>query len=180
MSKTSSLEKLLAAFSKTEKLRDDTEALKNRLAREVNTALETGDALDEKIAQALQTKRGQIDLVPAKLAQLSARLTSLTAEIQAEFDQRSMVFNRGISDAGNAVKESLRAAIIPLLHELQVSTGEEIVEFLFLRTKLAHELAGLNAPIHHQAAFIQNPVEASRLLLVAEKQLANLASGKAA
>jgi hypothetical protein len=170
---TQNLESLLASFSKTEQLRDDTEALKIRLESEVNVALDTGDALDEKTAQALQTKRGQIDLIPAKLAQISARLTSLTVEIQTEFDQRSIVFSRAIQTAGNVAKDKLRAVIIPMLHELQVVNGEEIVHFIFPRTKLANQLDGLESPIHYQAVNMQNPVAAARLLLASEKELAS-------
>jgi hypothetical protein len=174
MSKINSLESLLADFSKTEKLRDDTEALKIRLESEVNLALDTGDVLDEKTAQALQTKRGQIDLVPAKLAQLSARLTSLTVEIQTEFDQQSIVFSRAVQTAGNVAKDKLRAVIIPMLHELQADNGEEIVHFIFPRTKLANQLDGLESPIRYQAINMRNPVAAARLLLAAEKELAGV------
>jgi hypothetical protein len=174
MSKPNSLESLLADFSKTEKLRDDTEALKIRLESEVNVALDTGDVLDEKTAQALQTKRGQIDLVPAKLAQLSARLTSLTVEIQTEFDQQSIVFSRAVQTAGNVAKDKLRAVIIPMLHELQADNGEEIVHFIFPRTKLANRLDGLESPIRYQAINMRNPVAAARLLLAAEKELAGV------
>ena len=174
MSKPNSLELLLADFSKTEKLRDDTEALKIRLESEVNLALDTGDVLDEKPAQALQTKRGQIDLVPAKLAQLSARLTSLTVEIQTEFDQQSIVFSRAVQTAGNVAKDKLRAVIIPMLHEFQADNGEEIVHFIFPRTKLANQLDGLESPIRYQAINMRNPVAAARLLLAAEKELAGV------
>ena len=173
------LESLLEAFSKTEKLRDDTEALKLRLEAEINTALASGDALDEKTAQALQTKRGQEDLVPAKLAQLSARLAGLTTEIQTEFDERSITFSRAIQAAGNVAQDKLRAVIIPMLHELQADNGEEIVHFIFPRTKLANQLAGLESPIRYQAVNLQNPVAAARLLLVAEKELANVQSSLA-
>lgn len=172
MKKPDSLESLLESFSKTEKLRDDTEALKIRLEAEINAKLASGDALDEKTAQALQTKRGQLDLVPAKLAQISARLTSLTAEIQTEFDQRSIAFSRAIQTAGNVAKDKLRAVIIPMLNELQADNGEEIVHFIFPRTKLANQLDGLESPIRYQAVNMQNPVAAALLLLAAEKELA--------
>jgi hypothetical protein len=174
MSKPNSLELLLADFSKTEKLRDDTEALKIRLESEVNVALDTGDVLDEKTALALQTKRGQIDLVPAKLAQISARMSSLTAEIQTEFEQRSSAFSLAILAAGNVAKDKLRAVIIPMLHEFQADNGEEIVHFIFPRTKLANHLDGLESPIRYQAINMQNPVAAARLLLAAEKELAGV------
>jgi hypothetical protein len=174
MSKPNSLESLLAAFSKTEKLRDDTEALKTRLEGEVNAALDTGDVLNEKFAASLQTKRGQIDLVPAKLAQLSTRLISLTAEIQTEFDQRSIAFSRAIQAAGNVGKDKLRAAILPMLPELAAATGQAIVDFIFPRTKLAAQIAGIESPIQFQVVVHQNPVAAARLLLVAEKELAGL------
>lgn len=174
MSKPNSLESLLAAFSKTEKLRDETEALKIRLESEVNVALDTGDVLDEKTALALQTKRGQLDLVPAKLAQISARLISLTAEIQTEFDQRSIAFSHAILAANNVAKDKLRAVIIPMLHELQAENGEEIMHFIFPRTKLANQLAGLESPIRYQAVNMRDPVAAARLLLAAEKELAGV------
>lgn len=174
MSKINSLESLLADFSKTEQLRDDTEKLKIRLESEVNVALDTGDALDTGVAQALQTKRGQIDLIPNKLATISARMTSLTAEIQTEFDQRSIAFSLAILAANNVAKDKLRAVIIPMLHELQAENGEEIMHFIFPRTKLANQLAGLESPVRYQAVTMRDPVAAARLLLAAEKELAGV------
>lgn len=174
MSKPNSLESLLAAFSKTEKLRDETEALKIRLEGEVNAALASGDVLENETAQALQTKRGQIDLVPGKLAQINARLESLAAEIQTEFDQRRNSFNSARAAAREVAKGKLRTIILPLIQELQGVTGEEIVQNLYPFTKLAAQLDAFDNPISFQITVHQNYVAAARLLLAAEKDLAGL------
>ena len=169
-----SLEKLLEAFSKTEKRRDETEALKLRLEAEINERLDSGDGVSEQIAQALQIKRGQFDLCPGKIAQLSARLASLTTEIQAELAERSIPFSRELQAVGNVAKDKLRAVIIPMLPELAAVDGEGIVQFIFPRTKLSAKITGLDSIIQFQLWANKNPVAAARQLLVAEKELAGL------
>ena len=174
----STLESLLANFDKAQQLLSDTEALKPRLEKEIADALATGDALDEKTAQALQTKRGQLDLVPAKLAQINGRIETLTTDIQEEFSARFNAFNSDIQAVVRVAKQNMSGFLIPLLHEMQQDNGEEILAFIFPRTKLANQLGGLENAIRFRVAQ-QDFIAASRDILVAEKALATLNAGVA-
>ena len=173
MSKPNSLESLLAAFSKTEKLRDETEALKIRLESEVNVALDTGDVLDEKTAQALQTKRGQIDLIPSKLASISTKSQELQAAIQTEFQVRYNAFSSELRALQDAESKRIIAELTKLGLE-QNYVEELVLQGISARTNLSRNLAGLDSQISFQVVSLKNIVQAARELLKSETGLAQL------
>jgi hypothetical protein len=168
----STLESLLAAFNKTEALRADTEALKPRLETEINGVLASGDVLDEKTALSLQTKRGQLDLIPAKLEQISTRRRELEAEIEIEFNKRYMSFRANIRLETDNVRRKVLATIQPLMFEPMAAAT--FADMICPRTKLAIEFDGLTSPIDFQITVIQNTITASRELLKREKELAQI------
>ena len=118
-----SLESLLKQFDKTEQLRADTEALKPRLENEINAVLSSGDSLDEKTALALQTKRGQLELIPAKLGQIMGRLTELETSIEAEFQSRFTDFQKQISAVHSIIRNRVLEALIPLMVDCAATTA---------------------------------------------------------
>jgi hypothetical protein len=164
------LESLLTAFDKTEALRADTEALKPRLEREINSALGGGEALDEKLATSLQTKRAQLEMTPAKLGQISAKSEELLTAIQAEFNSRFKAFNSELQVLESATKKKVMEALSPLMVDALVV--EELTNrMIWTRTKLAVELSGLESAINFQLTN-QNIIGAVRELLKREKELA--------
>lgn len=170
MSKQTSLESLLTAFDKTEALRADTEALKPRLENEINAALASGDVLDEKIATSLQTKRGQLELIPAKLGQISAKSEELLVAIPTEFHSRFKAFDSQLQVLQSATKKK----VVDVLSSLMIDplVVEELTNrMIWTRTKLAVELSGLESAIRFQVGQ-QNIVGAARELLKSEKELA--------
>ncbi|MGD0745623.1 MAG: hypothetical protein ABSA45_10750 [Verrucomicrobiota bacterium] len=170
MSKPSTLESLLAAFDRTEQLRADTEGLKPRLENEINQALATGDVLDESLAAGLQTKRGQLELIGPKLAQISAKADELVAAIQDAFQSRYVAFTREI----RLLQDATLKRILSLFYQLGV--GAEDAESIALqgvwgRTKMAKLLTDLDSAIRFQVSQ-RNIVGAARELLRREEELA--------
>lgn len=162
-----SLESLLQQFDKAEKLRADTEALKPRLENEINAALASGDVLDEKTALALQTKRGQLDLCPAKLEQIADRLEKLTAEIQAEFNPRYIAFSRAVQDLSRQQKEKWTDGILPKIPKIKKAMAERHIAELYALTDQAAQIEGLVSVIRYPLTQ-QDFIGAARNLLQAE------------
>jgi len=169
MSKQSTLEKMLESFSKNEALRASTEALKPRLETEINTALATGEALDEGIAVSLQTKRAQIELCSNKLTQIASRTEELIAAIQVEFNSRFQAFDSELQALEAATKKKVLDVLGPLVID-QLFLEELTSRMIWGRTKLAVELAGLRDAIQFQVVQ-QNIILAARELLKRERDL---------
>jgi len=165
---------LLDSFRKNEALRIDTEKLKPRLETEINTALATGEALDEKIAQSLQTKRAQLEMVSPKLSQIAARTEELLAAIQVEFNSRFQAFDSELQALEAATKKKVLDVLGPLGID-QLFLEELTSRMIWNRTKMAGELAGLRDTIRFQVVN-QNLVSASQELLKREKELAAIKS----
>jgi hypothetical protein len=172
VSKLTSLESLLATFDKNEELRADTEALRPRLENEINAALASGDVLDEKIATSLQTKRGQLDLIPAKLGQISTKSEELQAAIQAEFQVLYNAFGSELRALQDAESKRIIAGLTKLGLE-QNYVEALVLQGISTRTNLSRNLAGLDSPISFQVAQ-KNIVQAARELLKSETGLAQL------
>lgn len=170
MSKPLTLESLLAAFDKTEQLRADTEALKPRLETEINAVLASGDALNESLAGSLAVKKSQLELVPAKLSQISRRADELTAAIQAEFQNRFRAFDSELQSLQAKTKKKVLDVLGPLMIDSLV-VQELFDRMIWTRTKPAAELSGLRSGIDFQLSQ-GNVVQAARELLQREKELA--------
>jgi hypothetical protein len=170
MSKLQTLESLLAAFDHTEALRVDTESLKPKLEAEIGAALATGDVLDEKIATSLQTKRAQLEMIPAKLGQISIRSEKLQAAIQTEFYSRFKTFDSELQVLQAATKKKVLDVLAPLMIDPLV-VQELFDRMIWIRTKPAAELAGLRSGIDFQLTQ-QNIIGAARELLKRKGDLA--------
>lgn len=163
-----SLESLLSDLEKADQVYAETEALKPKLEAEINSALESGDVLDEKIAASLQTKRAQLELIPAKLAQVAARQATILEQIESEFTQRLLKFEKGIAEAARIDMGALRGAISNL--GLQKDFIGAVVQFVYPKTKSAADLARLKDPIEF-LRLTGRLAPASQELLKAEKSL---------
>ena len=174
--KSPTLEKLLTAFEKAEQLRADTEALKPRLEKEIADVLDSGDALDEKIAASLQTKRGQLELCGPKLAQIAARMESLKAESQAQFQIRYNAFGAEL----RAMQDAATKKVVAQFNELGIDRedAEQLaLRGVWVRTKLARQLGGLDSSINFHVS-MGNIVLAARELLKSEIGLAQIKAGQ--
>jgi hypothetical protein len=178
MIKQLSLESLLSDFDKVAQLRADTEALKPRLEKEIVDALDSGDALDEKNAQALQTKRGQLDLCSAKLGQIAFRLEKLTADIQSEFHSRYSAFNHAVRELASQEKGKWSAGNLLKFPKENQALVEMHFAKLYTLTSLAVRLSGLEHSIQFPLTQ-QDFVTAARRLLDAEKELPTVLAGLA-
>lgn len=167
-----SLEQLLASFDRAVQLRIETEALKPRLETEINDALASGDVLDENLAASLQIKRGQLELVPAKLNQLSAKSEELAIAIQPEFHCRLKLFTEELQTLRNA--EAKR--VLELFDQLGIDRLEAeavAAQGVLRRTKLNTELVSLESQIRFQVSQ-QDIVGAARELVRREQELAEI------
>jgi len=168
-SKKPSLEILIEAHHKNEALRTTTEALKPRIEGEINSALATGDVLSEQIAVSLQTKRAQLEMIPAKLGQITARAEDLLASIQAEFNSRFLTFESELQALQAKTKKKVLDVLSPLMLD-QVFVQQLVDQMVWTRTKMAIELGGLETAVRFQLSQ-QNIVLAARELLRVEKEL---------
>jgi hypothetical protein len=169
-SKQPLLESLLATYDQNETLRSDTKELRPRLENEINAALAGGDALDEKTAAGLQTKRAQLEMIPAKLGQICARSDKLLDAIQTEFYSRFKPFEAELQLLQDKIKKRVLDVLSPLMID-PVVTEELFNRTIWTRTKPAVELSGLVSVIQFQVSQ-QNIVGAARELLKREKELA--------
>lgn len=168
-SKQPLLESLLATYDQTEALRVDTKELKPRLENEINTALAGGDALDEKVAAGLQTKRAQLEMIPAKLSQICARSDKLLDAIETEFYRRLKPFESELQVRQEMIKKKVLDVLSPLMID-PVVTEELFNRTIWTQTKPAVELSGLVSVIQFQVSQ-KNIVGAARELLKREKEL---------
>ena len=169
-SKQPLLESLLATFDQNEALRADTKELRPRLENEINAALAGGNALDEKAAAGLQTKRAQLEMIPAKLGQICARSDKLRDAIETEFYSRFKGFDSELQLRQEMIKKKVLDVLSPLMID-PVVTQELFNRTIWTQTKPAVELSGLVSVIQFQVSQ-QNIVGAARELLKREKELA--------
>jgi hypothetical protein len=169
MKNLSKLKSLLADLEKNVSATADTEALRPRLEGEIATALAGGDALSEKVANSIATKRNQLELIPAKMEKLSAEAALLTEAIKSEFES----CNRTVFDlrekAVRTASQSMESALVDLLPSDQ-RIEPQILGVLAERSKL---VALCNPAINH-ISFHTNllrPVEAAQELIRREAEL---------
>jgi hypothetical protein len=170
--KRSSLKSLLASFDSAEKLREETEALRPRLEKEIGEYLSSGEALDEKIAQGLQTKRCQLEMIPAKLDQIHLRQESLKVEINTELGLCYIEFEHQFSHMNKLVSGHLKAFLQPMMAD-DFALDHYISAFLISNTKLNRRVVGILNCIR-QPMMLGNPVAAARTLLAREGEAAEI------
>lgn len=170
MKNTTKLQELLLAYDKAEQLRNQTEALKPMLENEINATLAEGDALDENVARALQTKRAQLDLIPGKLCQIENRQQKLVSEISDEFELGYAPLTAHLRAIEASVKEKLKAKLEPLLMDLDSTQTAYITDVIFNHSKLKLAIAGCENPISN-ATVLGDYILRARRLISAEKQI---------
>jgi hypothetical protein len=170
--KRSSLTSLLAAFDRAEKLREETEVLKPRLDKEIAEYLASGEALDEKIAQGLQTKRCQLEMIPAKLDQIDERLKSLKDEINTELGLRFVEFEHQFSHMNKLVCDRLSELLRPIMAD-DFTLDRHISMWLVGNTKLNRKVVGLLSYIRHPM-MLGNAVAGARALIAREGEAAKI------
>ncbi|HEV2452736.1 MAG TPA: hypothetical protein VGY98_00650 [Verrucomicrobiae bacterium] len=164
------LEALLKILGKLEKLRADTEDLKVKLENEIASALDTGDVLDEKLATGLSVKRGQLELVPAKLAQIQRQSEALNAEIQTEFTACFIAFEKYFIGMSGTVQQTIISFLAPLIAEDMRFALEPIVATqIWPSTLLARKASGIVGRIRFHMNQGDWP-QAARELLNQERQ----------
>lgn len=163
---------MLAAFDRADKLRLETEELKPRLEKEIGAALASGEALDEKLAQSLLVKRGQLEMIPAKLDQIHERQKSLESEIDTELNLRFTEFEHQFAHTNRLIHARLDALLRPIMAD-DFAMDHHISTWLIGNTKLNRQIVGILNCIR-QPMMLGNPVAAARTLVAREGEAAGI------
>jgi len=168
------LAQLLEKFDKVEKSAADTVALQPRLESEIDAVLATGDVQDEGMANSLATKRGQLELIPAKLKQLTSERESLVQEIEGEFHACYAIFERRFAGGNAIIHAYLDRIVRPLMADDFMV--EHHISMLVPHTKLNRSIVGLLSNIQFPR-HMGNIPEAARQLLKRRTEAAEIIAG---
>lgn len=136
------LARLLKQFDKLEKELADTTALREKLEGEINKALDSGSVDDDRLVASLATKRGKLELIPAKLARLEAERAALIDGLQGEFIACLVALEHRFKGMRESIKTKIVAFLQPVM--LDDSLVESRVDALIMPyIKPSSKAAGL-------------------------------------
>lgn len=170
--KRASLETLLRDYDRATKSLEEKDAAKTRLEGDVANALAAGDDVSEKLALTMQTKRAQIELIPAKISQIAARRESLALDIREEFQVRFIAFERQFGGVNSALQAHMANFLRPLMAG-DFPLESYVERFLVGNTRLHRRLVGLLSYIR-QPMLLGDAIAAARTLIAREPEAAEI------